>query len=464
MPEFRLDELAARMKGILIQGDAGRVFTDFGIDSRVTAPGGLFFAIQGVRDGHAFVADAQRRGAAGAVISRPVALGPLDPWFALLRVADTTTALQDLAAGWLKEVNARVVGITGSVGKTTTKEFTATLLGRKFSLLKSEGNFNNHLGLALSLLKLRKDQRVAVLEMAMSAPGEILRLTRIAPPDVAVITNINPVHLAFFDSLEAIGRAKKEILEGAKKSAKAVLNADDALVMKMAKGFRGEKILFGYSDAADIRAERVEPRGLEGLDFTLRYGSRRAGLRLPFLTESYLQNFLAACGVAFALTLGLEEVVARAAELRAFARRGTVHRLRGGMVLIDDSYNSNPRALESALQGLGRIAARRRVAVLGDMLELGPRETEFHAQAGREVVASGWTFLATVGPLSRLTAEAAREAGLAPDRSLSFADADEASRALPARLEPGDLILVKGSRGMHTDRIADKILEEFKEN
>ncbi len=464
MAKFRLAELAARTKGALVQGDPDRVFTEFGLDSRLTVPGGLFFAVQGARDGHDFVGDAQARGAAGAIVSRTEGLAPLDPRFGLVRVADTTAALQDLAAGLLKEIGPQVVGITGSAGKTTTKEFTATLLGRKYRLLKSVGNFNNHLGLALSLLKLEKEHRAAVLEMAMSAPGEILRLTRIAPPDIAVITNINPVHLAFFESLDAIAQAKKEILDGAKKSAKAVLNADDERVMAIAQGFRGDKVLFGLSGEAKVGAEQVEGRGLDGMSFVLRYGSRRTRLALPFLTESYLQNFLAAAGVAFALSLGLEEVLARAAELKPFARRGIVHRLGRNIVLVDDSYNSNPRALEGALRGFGRLPARRRVAVLGDMLELGPREVEFHSEAGRQAVEAGWNVVVTVGPLSRLTAEAARRAGLDPRFVLSFDGSEEASRALPPLLEPGDLVLVKGSRGTRTDRIVDEILERMKES
>ena len=464
MAEFRLAELAARMKGALVQGDPERVFSEFGIDSRLAVPGGLFFAVRGARDGHEFLGDAQARGAAGAVVSRTEGLAPLDPRFGLVRVADTTAALQDLAGGLLKEYGPLVVGVTGSAGKTTTKEFTATLLGRKLRLLKSEGNFNNHLGLALSLLKLERAHQAAILEMAMSAPGEILRLTRIAPPDVAVITNINPVHLAFFESLDAIARAKKEILDGAKKSAKAVLNADDPRVMAMAEGFRGDKVLFGLSAEARVRAEQVESRGLDGMSFVLRYGSRRARLALPFLTESYLQNFLAACGVAYAVSLGLEEVQARAAELRPFARRGVVHRLGRNIVLVDDSYNSNPRALEGALRGFGRLPARRRVAVLGDMLELGPREAEFHAEAGRQAVESGWHFIVTVGPLGRLTAEAALRAGLDARSVLSFDEADEAGRAVLPLLEPGDLVLVKGSRGTRTDKIVDQILDLMKES
>jgi len=464
MAELRLGELAARMKGSLLRGNPDLRFDTFGIDSRSTRPGELFFALSGARDGHAFVADAASRGAAGAVVSRTEDLGRSTEGLALIQVADTTAALQTLAAGLVKDYNPRVVAITGSVGKTTTKEFTAALLGRKFRVLKSEGNFNNHLGLALSLLKLEKAHQVAVVEMAMSAAGEIRRLTRIAPPDIAVITNVNPVHLAFFEDLAAIARTKKEILDGAKKSAKAVLNADDTLVMGLAEGFRGDRITFGLSERCLVRAERIEFLGWEGIRFVLKYGSRRTEVRLPFLTEGYLWDFLAACGAVFGMNLSLEEIVARSAELGPFSRRGSVHRLSRGLILVDDSYNSNPRALEAALHGLGRIPAKRKVAVLGDMLELGPQEVEFHDRAGREAVASGWGRLVTVGPLSRTTGQAALRAGLETRYLDSYADSREASRAVPGLLEPGDLVLVKGSHGMRMDLIADSILEAFKES
>jgi len=464
MAELQLGELAKRMNGTIVQGDPRRLFRAFAIDSRLTAPRALFFAIKGERDGHAFVADARIQGAAGAVVARSEGLGSLSPDFGLIRVPDTTQALQELAAGLLRDYNPRVVAITGSTGKTTTKEFAAVLLGGKFRVLKSEGNFNNHLGLALSLLKLEKQHQVAILEMAMSGAGEIARLTRIAPPDIAVITNINPVHLEFFDSLDAIAQAKKEILDGAKKSAKAVFNADDPRVLRIGRTFRGDKILFGFSETCTLRASNIEFQGFAGLAFDLAYGSRKARLRIPFYTESSIQNFLAAAGVAYGMSLGLEEVTARAAELRPFPRRGLLYRLKKDIVLVDDSYNSNPRAVEAALRGLARLPAKRRVAVLGDMLELGSRAPEFHSQAGKDVVAAGWHWLVTIGPLSRHTAEAALQAGLEPGRCLRLEDADEACLRVPDLLEPGDLVLVKGSRGMRMDRVADKILEVYKES
>jgi UDP-N-acetylmuramoyl-tripeptide--D-alanyl-D-alanine ligase len=198
--------------------------------------------------------------------------------------------------------------------------------------------------------------------------------------------------------------------------------------------------------------------------FRSAYGIRKARLRIPFFTENSIQNFLAAAGVAYGMSLGLEEVTARAAELKPFPRRGILYRLKKDIVLVDDSYNSNPRAVEAALRGLARLPAKRRVAVLGDMLELGCRAPEFHSQAGKDVVAAGWHRLVTIGPLSRHTAEAALQAGLEPNRCLSLADADEACRRVPDLIEPGDLVLVKGSRGMRTDRVADKILEVYKES
>ncbi|RPJ01176.1 MAG: hypothetical protein EHM31_06455, partial [Candidatus Aminicenantes bacterium] len=225
MARLRLDEIARTTGGAVLQGSPALSFGSYGIDSRLSVPGSLFFAVPGRRDGHDFVADARRKGAAGAIVSRPVAID--DPAFGLVRVPNVVAALQALAHEALACRPARVVGITGSVGKTTTKEFTAALLAPHFRVLKSEGNYNNYLGLALTLLRLECDDDLAVLEMGMSAPGEILALTRVAPPDVAVITNVSPVHLEFFAGLEEIARAKKEILDGAKPGATAVLNGDD---------------------------------------------------------------------------------------------------------------------------------------------------------------------------------------------------------------------------------------------
>ncbi len=462
MAEFRLDEVAASTGGQILQGEPARRFDKFNIDSRMTQPGELFFAIVANRNGHDYIPDALHRGARGAVISQNISRPSGD--FALVRVDDTIMALQALAKAALAARPVTVVGITGSIGKTTTKEFTANLLSLRYEVLKSVGNLNNHLGLALSLLKLLPGHQVAVLEMAMNAAGEIRALTRIASPDIAVITNINPVHLEFFHSVEDIALAKKEILEGTKSGGAAILNGDDALVGNIARDWKGRKITFGFSPDCDVQASAVEKMGTEGMSFTIRLGDRQEKVFFPFLYEDYIYNLLAAVGVSHALSIPLDAAVDQIPRLKPFEKRGILVRLSLGVRLIDDSYNSNPRALASALGSLSKVPAKRKIAVLGDMLELGGGAPEFHRQAGKEAAESGWDILVTIGPLARQMAEGASAAGMPGDRILSFSNPEEAAAALVSMIDQGDLILVKGSRGVRTDRLVEKLKEEFKEN
>lgn len=461
MAEIRLDRAAALMGGALVQGRPDLAVRRFGIDSRLTAPGELFFAVVAGRDGHEFVAAAAEAGAAGAVVSREVPLPR--PGFALIRVEDTVAALQRLAAAVLAERPVRVVGITGSAGKTTTKELAAALLAARFRVLKSEGNLNNHLGLALSLLKLEPAHDAAVLEMAMNHPGEIRTLTRIAPPDVAVVVNVLPVHLEFFGTVEDIARAKKEILDGAKPGATAVLNGDEPLVRRMAEGWGGPVVTFGFGEGCRVRAVALERLGAGGHAFSLLYGDERVALETAFLTESFLMDVLAACAAAFACGIPAASLAAPIRDFRPFARRGAVLSLGGGVTVVDESYNSNPRALEGALRGLAGLPARRRVAVLGDMLELGDRGPVFHEEAGRQAARTGWAPLVTVGPLARRMAEGARDEGLDASEIASFAAPEEAAAAVPDLVRPGDLVLVKGSRGMRLETVVDALKARFKE-
>ena len=461
MAELSLGEIALRTGGRISQGDPSLRFSSFNIDSRLSQPGELFFAIVAKRNGHDFVHDAFSKGARGAVISQDIP--PAGPAFALIRVPDTVAALQALAKSVLAEQAPRVIGITGSIGKTTTKEFTAALLSPCFRVLKSEGNFNNHLGLALSLLKLQPGHEAAVLEMGTSSPGEIRELTRIAPPDIAVITNVNPVHLEFFHSLEAIASAKKEILDGAKEDATAVLNGGDPFVQKIAQEWRGRRLSFGFSPACDIRASGIRKLGADGMTFELHLEGRAKRVRFPFFYEEYLSNLLAAVGAGHALSLPFEAMVDEIPRLTPFSGRGGLIQLDHGLQLIDDSYNSNPKALEAALKGLASLPAERRVAVLGDMLELGPAEADFHRQAGRQVAANGWDLLLAVGPLARHIAEGAGAAGLPRARVLTFTTSDEAARSISTLIEDGDLILVKGSRGIKIERVVERLKDAFKE-
>jgi UDP-N-acetylmuramoyl-tripeptide--D-alanyl-D-alanine ligase len=458
--EFRLDELARRMQGRILQGSPSLVFRRFTIDSRETGPGDLFFAVVGTRDGHDFVRRASESGAAGAVVSADVV--PPGKDFALIEVGDTVRALQDLAHSLLVDGRVKVVGITGSVGKTTTKEFAARILASKHSVLKSEKNFNNHLGLALSLLRLEPGHEVAVLEMGMSSPGEISLLTRVAPPDVAVITNIRPVHLEFFKDLDGIALAKKELLDGMKAGGTAVLNGDDPMVRKIAASWPGRKIFFGRTPGSEVRASGIRSRGFEGLSLNLEYGEETAEVHLPFVYDSFIDDFLAAAGAARALSLPLQAVAAQVPSLKPLAMRGSLELLANGVRILDDSYNSNPTALETALKSLTLLPSQRRVAVLGDMLELGTQEREFHLEAGRTAALSGWDLLVTVGSLAGYMGEGARTAGMDPARIVSFADSAEAAKGIGSLVVKGDLVLIKGSRGSRMEKIADALRERVK--
>ena len=455
MPEYSLKELAERMQGTVLQGNPELCFRHFNIDSRLTQPGELFFAIQAERNGHDFVPHAVQQGAAGVVICQPVPY-PVDH-IALIRVDNTLEALQALAAKTAADIHPRVIGITGSIGKTSTKEFTAHLLSPSYSVLKSEGNYNNHLGLPLSLLRLEEHHQIAVLEYGMSAAGEITALTRIVSPDMALITNVNPVHLEFFPDIHAIARAKQELLAGANSSGFAILNGDDQLVKDMAGSWPGETLFFGLSQQNRIRAEGIQDQGWKGTSFDLIYGDESHQAQLPLFNRGQLYNFLAAAAAAFVVDIPLPEIVQRAAGLKALGNRGQVYILEHNIRIIDDSYNSNPAALELALASLADLPGKRKVAILGDMLELGNQGRAFHRRAGEYAVKAGIDLLITVGPLSSEMAEAAVSAGMDPKQVRHYKTSLEAAEDLSSSLQRDDVLLIKGSRGIRMDTIVQKL-------
>jgi UDP-N-acetylmuramoyl-tripeptide--D-alanyl-D-alanine ligase len=453
--ELRLDQIAQKIEGTILQGSPSLSFRRFNIDSRQSEPGELFFALVAKRNGHDYIPHAVEKGASGAVISQKLSLPAKE--VGLILVRDTLIALQSLAKKVLREHNIKVVGITGSSGKTTTKEFSSTLLSSSYQVLKSEGNFNNQLGLPLSLLRLNNSHQVAVLEMAMNHKGEIKTLTQIAPPDVAVITNINPVHLEFFKSIDDISLAKREILEGLKEGGTAILNGDDPLVQKIAPYWKGEKIFFGLSPKCDVRARDIQKQDLEGIRFKLLYGKKQKEILFPFFLESHLKDFLAASAIAYFFSLPLDIILDKVKSLKPLPRRGVLLSLKGNIKLLDESYNSNPVALEEILKGLSGFPAKRKVAVLGDMLELGEKEIAYHVQAGKQVVQWGWDTLVTVGPLSRHMDEAALASGMKKDQIYSCRDSTEAADVIRDIVQDGDFILVKGSRGIQTEIIVEKL-------
>lgn len=455
MVELRLDQIAKKINGLILQGSPSLTLSKFNIDSRLTEPGELFFALVANRDGHDFVLDAVKKGAAGAVISKRISLSEKN--IGLVKVEDTLQALQKLAKKVLTEHKAKIVGITGSTGKTTTKEFSSSLLSASFNVLKSEGNFNNYLGLPLSILRLNNKHEVVVLEMAMSSAGEIRTMTQIAPPDISVITNISPVHLQFFKSLDEIREAKKEILEGMKAGGTAVLNGDDPQIKKIARDWKGEKIFFGFSPESNIRAQNIRKQGFKGMTLEFIYGQKQKRIHFPFIYESFLYNFLAAAAIAYALSVPLKNILEQIKTLKPFPGRGILIPLKRNIKIFDDSYNSNPKALEAALRGLSDMPSKRKVAVLGDMLELGKKEAEFHRQAGEQVVKWGWDLLITIGRLSASIAEGAISAGMNINQVHSFQDSEEAATKVWSLVEKGDFILVKGSRKIRTEKVVEKL-------
>jgi UDP-N-acetylmuramoyl-tripeptide--D-alanyl-D-alanine ligase len=459
-------EIAAAMEGELLTDGAraAEEVNGFSIDSRTLTPGELFIAIKGERlDGHDYVSTALRAGACGVVVHEASAAPPAGPgWRAplVIRVSDTTRALQRLGQHVRRQSGARVVAITGSAGKTTTKEITADFLGARFRVFRNKGNLNNHIGLPLSLLDLRFRPEVAVVELGMNHPGEIRALVGIAEPDVRLWTNVAEVHVGFFDSLEAIADAKAEILEGASSTTLLVANADDPLVMARVKRFAGRVTTFGFGPSANVRALNVRGQGLAGMSAELQTPKGLARMVVPLLGWNNLANVLAATSAALSFEVPLDTIVARAAALRPAARRGEVHRLRDGAIVLDDSYNSNPRAVEGMLElVLAAPEGKRRIALLGEMLELGDRAIELHERTGR--LAAKLDCLVTIGgePARRLGL-AAVAAGLAERARAHCETSDQAAELAATLVEPGDLVLVKGSRGIRTDRVVDRLKAE----
>jgi len=454
-------QAASAMAGSLVGGPGSAPLGGFSIDTRTLRAGDVYIAIIGERlDGHRFVPDALRAGAAGLVVSDPSAVpAALDPATVVVRVDDTTRALQRLAKHIRRASGAQVVAITGSAGKTTTKELTADLLEARYRVFRNHGNFNNHIGLPLSLLELRHGPEIAVVELGMNHAGEIRVLVDLAEPDVRVWTLVAEVHSAFFASMDAIADAKAEILDGATPRTLIVANAADPLVMARVRPTPSRVLTFGIDVAADVAATGVIDDGVSGTRAAVATPSGPMTVALPLLGRGHLANALAAIAVAGEFGVPRDEMAARLAAARPAARRGEVWRLRSGVTLVDDSYNSNPRALQCTLEAVAaERRCTRRLAVLGEMLELGEQAVTLHEAGGRAAAGAGLSRLVTVGGApARAMAEAAVAAGMTPSEVTHVATSAEAADVLVPWLREGDVVLVKGSRGIRTDIVADRV-------
>lgn len=450
MARLSVGEAARAVGGRITAGDPDAMIEGAAIDSRAVHGGEAFFAYKGEHtDGHRFVADALAKGAAVAVVQEDV---PAPVSGAVIRVEDTFKALHDLARTVRTRVPEKLVGITGSAGKTTTKELLGAILGSRFRTAWTPGNLNNLYGFPLSLLNVPDGTEWMVAEMGMSTPGELRELSLLGRPDAAVFTVVRPVHLEFFPDVQAIAEAKSEILAGLAPGGFIVANADDPEVTRIAKR-HGARVVW-YGKNAEVRALDLspEPGGAVGSRFRLEAGGRSVEVRLPLHGLYNVENFLAAAACAWTLGLSLEEIAAAVRNVKPASMRGVVHRTEAGFTLVDDSYNSNPDALGKALESAAALEGGRRVAVLGDMRELGPEGPRFHREAGERAAALGFAPVVAVGELSRELA-----AGAGTD-SVWLPDAEAAADWAAAEIHPGDVVLVKASRGVGLDKVVRRLL------
>lgn len=439
----------------------GRV-AGYSIDTRSLTRGELFFAVRAERDGHDYVASAFEKGACAAVVALDWAVPGELQGKALLRVADPRQALADLARAQRRAWGGSVLAVTGSAGKTTFKEAAAAMLAVKYRTAKTAGNLNNDLGVPLTLLRMAEDAEVAVIEMGMNHAGEIRELARIAEPNAGVVTNVSHAHVGAFESIDGVAAAKRELIEELGPSATAVLNADDPRVRRFDEVHSGWVVTYGVDEPADYQATGVEALPDGGSRFGLRTEGRVSGLefetRLP--GRHNVSNIIGAIAAAAALDVDPAELRAAVAELQPGNHRGQTRRL-GAITVIDDCYNSNPAAVETMLCDLAGRPAKRRIAVLGEMRELGAASKELHQRVGAAAAQAGLDLLVAVEGDAKWIAEAAAAAGLARSRTLFVENADAAGAVLTELLAAGDFVLLKGSRGVRLERALDRIVVAF---
>ncbi len=431
------------------------------VDSRLVRPGELFVALPGARtDGHRFLREAVVAGAAALIVAAepdPATLAALGD-VTIVVVPDPLAGLQAIAAAWRSRFRPLVVGVTGSIAKTSTKEAIATVLATSGKTLRSEGNQNNEIGVPLTLLRLGADDVNAVLEMGMYTSGEIAHLARLARPRIGVVTAVLGVHLSRIGSLDAVERAKAELVEALPADGVAVLNADDVRVRRMARRTPARAVTYGFAPDADVGAERVRSAGTAGMRFRLRLaipgGPVRLAAAIPTLGRLSVHNALAGAAVGLAAGIAPEAIVAALGAGWSAPHRGQLVTA-AGVTIVDDSYNASPASMIAALQMLADLPGRR-VAVLGEMLELGEDASAGHREVGR-AAASSCALLVTVGEGAAAIAAGAREAGLDAASIAETPDRAGALAALQERLEPGDVVLIKASRGLELDRLVDDL-------
>lgn len=449
MAAFTCGEILAATGGILQAGTGQENFTGVSTDSRTLQQGDLFIALVGEHfDGHNFVAAAIEAGAAGVVVSRPPAH---PPGVAVIVVTDTRQALQNIAHCHRRRFNIPLVAVTGSNGKTTTKDMIAAVLGTRMRVLKTTANYNNEIGLPLTLLALTGQHQAAVVELGMRGKGQIAQLAAIAEPDIGVVTNVGETHLELLGSVDNIAAAKRELIETLPPEGVAVLNGDDARVAAMARVAPSRVVFYGCSEHCQVRATNVSLIP-SGITFSLEVAGASQPIRLPVPGRHNVYNALAAAAVGMVLKLPLPDIAAGLAAFIPSDMRLQVYQA-GSYVIVNDAYNASPLSMAAAIDTLAEISTGRTVAVLGDMLELGPVALNAHRRVGDMLAAKGVALVVTVGQYASYIAEQARRQGV----PLVYHAQDHAAakEILQKELRPGDTVLVKGSRGMHMEKLLD---------
>jgi UDP-N-acetylmuramoyl-tripeptide--D-alanyl-D-alanine ligase len=451
MDPLPLAKIAEFAGATIASGDSAAIISRISTDSRTLQAGDLFVPIRGENfDGHRFVSQAAERGAAGALVEESWS-GEVPEGFALLRVPDTLLGYQEIAAGYRKSLRVKVIGITGSNGKTSTKDFVAAALGRRFRVTKTEGNFNNHIGLPRTILEATAEHEIAVWELGMNHPGEIAPLARIAAPDVAIITNIGIAHIEFMGSQEAIAQEKGALAEAVGPAGTVILNADDRFSEGIASRTRARIILAG-TNAGVVRAGEIS-QNASGSEFTILEGAHRCRAQLPVPGLHMVQNAMLAVAAGRVFGLSLEECAAGLATTPLTKARLQVREI-NGVRFLDDSYNANPESMKAALRTLVELETEgRRIAVLGHMGELGEQTERGHAEVGEAAAAFRIDQLITIGELGATIARAAEKAGL--ENTANVATTAEAAELLGGSASPGDLVLVKGSRSARTEAVME---------
>lgn len=457
---FKIDEIVKATGGELASAGSQAGVKGISIDSRAINSGECFVALRGAHfDGSEFTKEAVSKGAAAVVSSVHV---DLPENVALILVADPVKALGDIASFWRNRFNCPCVAITGSNGKSTTKQMTAAALSSLGPVLKTEGNFNNLIGLPLTVLRWTEDHKAAVLEMGMNAPGEIARLTQIGRPHVGVITNVSPAHLELLQNVENVAKAKGELFENIRSDGTIIVNLEDPWVRKLAENYKGKIYTFGMQNEADIRFGRMESRGLESIDMVIYIEGREYNIHLSVPGAHNVMNAMAALAISRVLGVSPEKAIAGLEHFEPMSMRMERVQLSNGVQLVNDCYNANPLSVKEAIRTVsGAKRAGRFVAVLGDMLELGKNASQCHREVGLTAAQYKVDKLFAFGAHAADIAAGANEAGMNSGRILTYTDMDQLKKDVLRFLSQGDIILIKGSRGVQMERVTEYLKDEI---